>query len=143
MIGMIGEDQAKAKSNTKTTTITRRRGVSENGTPLLGNEGILKWMPSYHYYYHPDGWACHTMAGLVRDSGLVRSVELGQVWSGSVSFPSPPPLSFPSLAIAPSLLVFVVSRNHLCSSPRGEGRQRNHSLHLRFSCPTRVTCRRT
>ena len=137
---MIREDLAKAKSNTKTTTITRRRGVSENGTPLLGNEGIQKWMPSYHY---PDGWACHTMAGLVRDSGLVRSVELGRVWSGRVSLPSLPLLSFTSLAIAPSLLVFVVSRNHLCSSPRGEGRQRNHSLHLRFSCPTRVTCRRT
>ena len=115
MIGMIREDQAKAKSNTKTTTITRRRGVSENGTPLLGNEGILKWMPSYHSYYHPDGWACHTMAGLVRDSGLVRSVELGQVWSGSVSLPSPPLLSFPSLATTLPLLVFVVSRNHFCS----------------------------
>ena len=128
MIGMIGEDQAKAKSNTKTTTITRRRGVSENGTPLLGNEGILKWMPSYHYYYHPDGWACHTMAGLVRDSGLVRSVELGRVWSGSVSLPSLPLLSFPSLAITPSLLVFEVSRHQFCSGQIN--RARSGTSHL-------------
>ena len=116
---MIGEDQAKAKSKTKRTTIMRRRGVSENGTPLLGNEGILKWMPSYHYYYRADGWACHTMAGLVRDSGLVRSVELGQVWSGSVSLPSLPLLSFPSLAITPSLLVCVFSLRRFWSGAQG------------------------
>ena len=56
------------------------------------------------------------MAGLVRDSGLVKSVELGRVWSGSVSLPSRSLLSFPFLAMTNQyifLLAYVYWPTHI------------------------------